>query len=353
VITAARVTVLIPVYDGQRYIGEALDSVIAQDFSDLEVLVVDDGSTDGSAEIVQRYARIDRRVRLERLPRHGGVAVALQHGLSQAQGEQIVRLDADDIAAPGRVRKQVGCLEARPEVVLVGGAYDLIDAAGHRFDLVRGPTDERELRWWLLFGNVFCHSTVAFRRDAARAVGGYRAGLTIEDYDLWIRLAAYGGIAMIDEVMAQRRVHDRNLTARPSAELRDQYVRTVAASLQRSTGTAVSLDAARWLAAETSALPATDRAIPEAIATIATCLDRGVPREWCRIALPLAVLELTRVARRARPGVRGAAWLLLAFRWALARSPRTLLLRRYWGALVGLAAAIAGPRSWAARADPT
>lgn len=331
------------VRDGERYLGEALDSILEQDPVGLEVIVVDDGSHDGSAALAERYADRDARVSVERLAPGRGLAVALQHGLERARGAVVVRLDADDVDMPGRIETQVAYLESHPAVVLVGGAYELIDDAGGHLRTVHGPTDPRELRWWLLFGNVFCHSTVAFRRDAALAVGGYRAEITLgEDYDLWVRLAARGAIAMLDVVVARRRIHDRNLSANAPAALREHYVRTVAASIERYSGTAISLEAARWLAAETSVLPDTRRGVPEAIQTISRCLDRATGEGWGRVAVPLAVLELARVVRRARLGPRGASQLLRAAAWAVRSAPDVVVDARYLGAVVSLTAAISG-----------
>lgn len=331
------------VRDGERYLGEALDSVLEQDPVGLEVIVVDDGSRDGSAALAGRYADRDARVSVDRLTPGRGLAGALQHGLERARGAYVVRLDADDVDMTGRIEAQVAYLDSHPAVVLVGGAYELIDEAGRHLRTVRGPTDPRELRWWLLFGNVFCHSTVAFRRDAALAAGGYRQEIALgEDYDLWVRLAARGAIGMLDVVLARRRIHDRNLSINAPAVLREHYVRTVAASIERYTGTAISLEGARWLAAETSVLPSTRRAVPEAVRVISRCLDRATVEGWGRVAVPLAVLELARVVRRARLGPRGASHLLRAAAWAVRSAPDSLVHAPYWSGVVALAAALSG-----------
>jgi glycosyltransferase involved in cell wall biosynthesis len=137
---APRVTVLLPVHDAERFLAEAVESVLAQSFRDFELLAIDDGSRDASAEILGDFARRDRRVRVVHRP-HQGLIATLNDGLALARGELIARMDADDVALPRRLELQLARLDREPSLVCIGGAFEVIDARGRRIDSVRHPCD--------------------------------------------------------------------------------------------------------------------------------------------------------------------------------------------------------------------
>lgn len=220
-----RVTVLMPAYQCAPYVAEAVDSVLAQTFRDFVLLVVDDGSTDGTWERLQTYRR-DPRVRLEQQA-HQGMAAGLNRGMHSADTVYIARMDADDRCAPGRLAAQVAFLDAHPEVDVVGTGYRPIDAAG-----VPGSTRDvllrdADLRRQLYVASPFVHGSVLFRCDVVLAAGGYDAARwPAEDYDLWCRLG--GGFANLPGPLYDYRVHpggssrdaQREQAARIAAELR-------------------------------------------------------------------------------------------------------------------------------------
>lgn len=190
-----RVSWLIPVYNGESFLAEALDSVLAQDFTDFEVVVVDDGSTDATATILADYSARDPRMRVVAQP-NGGIVSALNTGLAQCRGEIVARMDADDVALPHRLSFQVAYLDARPGCVLVGGYAVSRDAGGeitHRTNGGRHRVTDLSI-----FPPRVCvsmHPLITLRRSVLEAVGGYRADHPhAEDYDLFIRLAAFGTI---------------------------------------------------------------------------------------------------------------------------------------------------------------
>jgi GT2 family glycosyltransferase len=192
-----QVTVLMPVRDGESYLGDAIDSVVRQSFTDWELLVVDDGSTDSTPELVAAYADKDRRIRSLRLPRTGIVA-ALNRGVAEARAPLIARLDADDIAHDDRLRLQVERMRSEPGLVLLGTWAEIVDPAGKVVSHWRPKAETGLLQSSLRRSNPFIHSSVVYRAEAARDVGIYRAVFeAAEDYDLWLRLAAIGTIANI------------------------------------------------------------------------------------------------------------------------------------------------------------
>jgi glycosyltransferase involved in cell wall biosynthesis len=192
-----KVTVLMPVYNGGPQLSASIDSVLEQSFTDFELLVVDDGSTDGTAEYLASID--DPRLRVISVP-HCGLSAALQLGLCRAVGEYIARQDADDVAHRTRLEVQVAFLDANPHVVLVGGCAIAHDGAGTCLGVIGHPTSPAALRWRLLFDNGVIHSTAVFRRREALDAGGYTCD-GAEDYDLWSRLARRHDVANIGSTL--------------------------------------------------------------------------------------------------------------------------------------------------------
>lgn len=215
-----QVSVILPVRDGQRWLREAVDSVLTQTLTDLELLVIDDGSRDATPNILDEARARDPRVVVLRQERDGLVA-ALNRGLAQARAPLIARLDADDIALPDRLARQCEDLRARTEVVLLGGWAEIIDEHGTSRGRQMRP-DPARLRETLAKRSPFIHPTVMFRTEAARRVGGYRAAFEAgEDYDFWLRLADIGEIAILPELLIRYREHGGSVTR--TRELRQIY----------------------------------------------------------------------------------------------------------------------------------
>lgn len=201
------VTVLTSVYNGEAYLAEALESVLAQSLSDWECIVVDDGSSDGSTEIAQRFANDDSRFRVHVQPNQG-LPRALNEGLRQARGRYVAILDADDTALPDRLERQVGHLDANPDVALVGGNVTMISGNGREFGLAEYPLDDEAIRAQLERQTAFVHSAATYRRELVLDAGGYRHVTRLaEDVDLWLRLAERGRLANLAEPVARYRVH--------------------------------------------------------------------------------------------------------------------------------------------------
>ena len=220
-----KVSVVIPVHNGEKYLAQAIESVLTQTYQDLELLVVDDGSTDGSAEIARAFAVKDRRVRLISQP-NGGVVAAGNRGLKEARYEWVARLDADDVFLPEKIERQVSFIRQNPDVKIVGTLAWFISAEGGRLGLVgtEGPFSREEFHRILQDDDpvFFVHSSTLMHRSTVLSIGGYREQFVLaEDVDLWIRMAGAGHLMLkVDEPLLLYRLHGASLTMTRNAEQR-------------------------------------------------------------------------------------------------------------------------------------
>lgn len=201
------VSVVMPVRDAASYLEAAIESVLAQTLTDIELIVVDDGSRDGSSGIIARHAGRDRRIRVLR---HGalGIVAALQAGLASARADLVARMDADDLALPQRLERQVAALRDNPQAAAVGSACEMIDRQGALMWEQRYPASPEAIRRELGTRNCIAHPTVLMRKKAVIEAGGYRAPFALcEDYDLWLRLSEHHDLLNLDEVLLQYRLH--------------------------------------------------------------------------------------------------------------------------------------------------
>jgi len=221
-VTAPAVSVLMGVRDGAPWVSSAVASVLEQTLDDLELIVVDDGSTDGTPDLLAAVR--DRRLRVTRQPR-AGLTAALARGLALARAPLIARLDADDVALPERLALQVAFLAAHPDVGLLGTAAREVDADGREIGVVRPPESDGALRRMLIRRNPFVHSSVMMRRAAAERAGGYDATIAVaQDYDLWMRLSRLVGLANLPDILVMRRL----LPGRVSVERDSERLRAEA-----------------------------------------------------------------------------------------------------------------------------
>jgi GT2 family glycosyltransferase len=208
------VSVLMPVYDAGDFLAPALDSILAQTFADFELIAIDDGSRDASAQVLARFAARDPRIRVFAQENRGLVA-ALNRALELARAPLVARMDADDVARPDRFAKQVAYLQDHPEVAAVSGAMDVIDAGGTYLRTAVFPTSPDAVASELLHRCCVCHPAVMARTEALRSIGGYRGNARhAEDYDLWLRLAERSAIANLPDVLLAYRLHPQAISAR-------------------------------------------------------------------------------------------------------------------------------------------
>ena len=210
-----RVSVVLPVHNGEDQLAAAIESILGQTLDDLELIVVDDGSTDRTPALLRQLAERDPRVRVCHQD-HGGIVAALNRGAGLARATYLARMDADDIAAPDRLAKQAAFLDANADVALVGGSVEYILGEGRRVQLRSLPTAPAEIADRLAAGkHCFVHPTVMMRTDALRQVGGYRAAFEgAEDADLWLRLVERFRLANLPDVVLAKRVHPGQVSTR-------------------------------------------------------------------------------------------------------------------------------------------
>ena len=224
------VTWLLPVRDGLPFLAEALASIERQTFRDFTVLAWDNGSSDGSAELLRQWvpARLPGRVVVgQPYPTLGG---SLRRMVEEAGSELLARADADDVSEPQRLERQVAFLRANPAVAAVGSATRTIDASGAVSRTWRPPCGRGAVRWSMFFANQLAHPAVVARRDAVLRAGSYAEIPYGEDYDLWVRMLSVGSLANLREPLLRYRRHDRNMSAR-AAESWTAFDRDIARRL--------------------------------------------------------------------------------------------------------------------------
>jgi glycosyltransferase involved in cell wall biosynthesis len=198
------ISILMSVYNGEKYLRNAVNSILDQTITDFEFIIINDGSTDKSREILESY-HDDRIVLLHQ--QNAGLTKSLSTGLSLARGEYVARIDADDLAKPSRLENQLQFLSKHPKVMLVGSNCYNIDENGSVLSLTDLPVDEVHIKWNLLFYNCLRHSTVMFRRKEVTNLGGYNTTIPYaQDYDLWLRIAGKYSVANLKEPLVYLRV---------------------------------------------------------------------------------------------------------------------------------------------------
>ena len=226
-----KVTVLMAVYNGERYLRESIESILNQTFTDFEYLIIDVCSMDSSRDIIRSYG--EPRIRLIKNANNLGLIKTLNRGLALAKGQYIARQDQDDISHPERLKKQADFLISHPEIVLLGTRVNSIDPYGRKSKLYGCCTVSSELaiRWQLMFDNPFVHPSVMMRTEIVRKIGGYDEHfLECEDYDLFSRLAYTYRTTNLKEALLDYRYHfdsmDANRTKENSLLIGDIYRRT-------------------------------------------------------------------------------------------------------------------------------
>ncbi len=207
------ITVLLAVCNGQQYLREALDSVLAQTFRDFEFLIIDDGSTDQTLPVLKEYEKRDPRIRLISRP-NKGLTNTLNEGLALARGEYLARMDADDVCLPNRFEKQIEYLQQHPNCVLLGSRVLLMDPQGWPIrEMCKEQTHEQIDAAHLNRGWPVVHPAVMMRLSALKQIGGYRDEFnTLEDLDLFLRLAEVGRLANLPDLLLRYRQHFASVT---------------------------------------------------------------------------------------------------------------------------------------------
>lgn len=236
--TSPAISVALSVYNGERFLGEAIESVLAQSFTDFEFLILDDGSTDGTRAIIAGYAARDARIR-PILRENRGLIASLNQLLDEARAPLVGRMDADDICHPERFARQTAFLAANPDHGVIGSRSEDIDEYGIPC-LTAGsdhPVTHDEILAIIEQRTPLCHPSVMARRDVLLAVGGYHSAYRhCEDYDLWLRLATRTRLANLPERLLHYRRTDDQISNRYSIEQHIGAAVSVLAYRERSAG---------------------------------------------------------------------------------------------------------------------
>ncbi len=324
-----KVTVLVPVFNRERFVDEAIRSVIEQDFDDFELVVVDDGSTDRTPEVLERWRQRDSRVVVVTSPTNQGIPAALNLGLAHARGTYVARLDSDDLMLPRRVAEQVAVLDARSEVVLVSCAFEIVDSAGNHLG-TWGESAPHEITAFLLhFINPVGGGQVMFRLAEVLEEGGYAPEYPVsEDYELWVRLRRRGRIEMLPFVGMTRRTHANQSLARWGGVKRAIWIRIMRSSLEPYLRRCVRDDEIAALITvwrfdgSLNRSGIADDVMREAFArfrgevpdrAVQTCARRRIARQWYAAARNFAA--------RGHP-IEAMKYLTRAVRWLI--TPRTI-----------------------------
>ncbi len=207
----SKVTVIMPVHNGEGYVRGAAESILGQSYRNLEFLIINDGSTDGTQRILDNYK--DSRIKVIDHGRREGLTRALNKGIQIASGEYIARQDADDVSTRDRLEKQVNFLEGNKKVALLGTAINVIDGKDDNLGDVEYPTSHSDIQQTLKKYNCFCHGSVMFRGQWVSELGGYRDFFeTAQDYDLWLRLSEKYEVANLRDRLYKYRFNSSSLT---------------------------------------------------------------------------------------------------------------------------------------------
>lgn len=203
------VSVIMSVYNGERYVGSAIESILAQTFTDFEFIIIDDGSRDNTARIIEGYQNKDPRIIFLQNRKNIGLVASLNAGIQHSTGQFIARQDADDISLSDRLKKQIEFFQNYKEYYLLGTAFLEIDGFGKVICKQRTPlfANDSEIRKNIVKFNPFCHGSVMFKKEAMDKVGKYNEDyLYAQDYELWIRIMKYYKAANLKDILLYRRV---------------------------------------------------------------------------------------------------------------------------------------------------
>jgi glycosyltransferase involved in cell wall biosynthesis len=321
--TTVPLSVVMTVFNGASQIGETLDSILAQTFTDFELLINDDGSQDSTWDVLSRYAARDERIRLIRNELNCGITRSMNKLFAMAHGDLITRHDADDISLPDRFARQVMYMEQHAEIGLVSSQVLMIDATGAPLDLkyFTDATEDQTLQAQLLVNNCFCQGSVMFRKRCLEVVGNYDESLdSAEDYDLWLRLAEVTRLARLPEYLYKYRVHAASI----SSVKRGLQLQNMAASLEKLLSRRASeranaaiqarvagwyVEAANWFIASGDLLTA-QLNLTKALRVYPALLDSDEPK----LSLPPTAEGLTLIESAFREAGLPARWVVLKHR---------------------------------------
>lgn len=206
-----KISVIMSVYNGEKYLRETIESILAQTFSDFEFIIVNDSSTDNSPEIIKSYD--DERIRMINNKKNMGLARSLNKALKQARGEYIARMDADDVSLSRRLEKQYEFMEEHKDIVLSGAGILYVNGYGRAIGTAVNPKELNTIKKVFFAGKIPCfHPTWIFRKELLETIKNYRNLPTSQDYDFIARILFRGlKVSNIDECLLKYRIHARKV----------------------------------------------------------------------------------------------------------------------------------------------
>ena len=218
-----KVTVLMSVYNGEKYLNEAIDSILGQTFKDFEFLIVNDGSTDKTREILESYK--DPRIRIINNEKNIGLTKSLNIGLRIVKGEYIARQDADDISCGNRLERQIKFLDEKLDIAIVGTNYFRINEKGDIIQEIKRQEKDKDIKKYLLNGNQLGHGTIMFRKSCIEKVGFYREEFKFaQDYDFVLHFSEKYKLANIPETLYKWRINSDSVSVSRKI-IQDRYAK--------------------------------------------------------------------------------------------------------------------------------
>ena len=238
------ISVIMPVYNADKFLREAVESILDQSLSDFELIAIDDGSTDSSPEILESFRQKDPRLIIHRNPSNQGMSASLNTGLALARGKYIARMDADDISLPERFEKQVAFLETHPEIDIVGTPLEMVDERGKTIGRLSAPRENLAIHWTNIFSVAFWHPTILVRRSIiVDHKIQYNASREVSELDLFARLLEYAHGSNLTESLFIYRIHSGSNISRFQRANMDRKSKTIFANLQKHfPGLSISLE---------------------------------------------------------------------------------------------------------------
>jgi len=226
-----KVSVIMSVYNGEKYLREAMDSILNQTFTDFEFIIINDGSTDHTKQILESYT--DSRIRLFH-QKNIGLTKSLNKGLRVANGEYIARQDADDISELDRINQEVSFLDNNSEIALIGTYVNFINEHGKKFDVWKPARRHQDIKKGLTKGNCFCHGSVMFRKKCLSVVGEYREFFKYtQDYDFWVRISEKYKVANLNSFLYQFRRYPKAISRKSLSEQLDFHLLVIQLAKER------------------------------------------------------------------------------------------------------------------------
>lgn len=237
------ISVIMSVWNGERYLRQAVDSILNQSLKDFEFIVIDDASTDNTAEILRAYAEQDPRFRIIHNEKNLGLGENLAHAVDLAKGEFVARMDADDISMPERLKVQSDFLLNQPEILICGSDFEIIDADGLSKKKVGLIKNVNFLRWRLFLGGgtLVNHGVAMFRKSFFDKFGNYSSLRTAQDFELWSRLYEEQPlpIANLDRCLLQYRIHQEAISSSAKPEQEENAIKTRLKTISKLLGSEV------------------------------------------------------------------------------------------------------------------